>query len=219
MPVTVVGMADLEFFFDPVCPFCWITSRWVKEVQAQRHYEVTWRFISLQFVNEDRTSDWYTEEYRAGHRAGTNALRVAAALRAERGNDAVDAFYTALGTLVHSGDRQKEFWSENEALVAEALAPAGLPATFAAAREDLSHDVLLRAETALAFERTGKDVGTPIITFHPGLPDEASFFGPVISRIPRGEQAVALWDAVEFIATTSGLAELKRSTREPLDFS
>jgi hypothetical protein len=88
-----------------------------------------------------------------------------------------------------------------------------LPTELAAAALDESHDAYIRAETDLAFERTGKDVGTPIITFHPGQSDEASFFGPVIASIPRGEAALKLWDAIEIVATTSGLAELKRSNR------
>ena len=91
------------------------------------------------------------------------------------------------------------------------------PALAAAALDD-SHDAYIRAETELAFERTGKDVGTPIITFHPGQADEASFFGPVISSIPRGDEALRLWDAIEVIATTSGMAELKRSNRATLVF-
>ena len=211
-------MADLEFFIDPVCPWCWITSRWVKEVQQLRDYEVTWRFISLQFINEDRTSSWYTPEYRAGHQAGTKGLRVAAALRSAEGNDAVDAFYTALGTQVHNGGRQDDFRLRTEDLLTDALATAGLPAERVLAADDGSLDALLRDETALGFSRAGKDVGTPIITFRPGRPDESSFFGPVIASIPRGEAAGQLWDAIELIATTSGLAELKRSIRATPNF-
>ncbi len=211
-------MADLEFFIDPVCPWCWITSRWVKEVQQLRDYQVTWRFISLQFINEDRTSSWYTPEYRAGHAAGTQGLRVAAALRASEGNDAVDAFYTALGTQVHTSGRQEDFRLRTGDLLAEALSTAGLPPERAEAATDVSFDALLRDETALAFSRAGKDVGTPIITFKPGTPAESSFFGPVIASIPRGEDATRLWDAIELIATTSGLAELKRSIRATPSF-
>ncbi len=88
-----------------------------------------------------------------------------------------------------------------------------LPASLAEAALDESHDAYIRADTDLAFERTGKDVGTPIITFHPGQSDEASFFGPVIASIPRGDAALKLWDAIEIVATTSGMAELKRSNR------
>ena len=101
----------------------------------------------------------------------------------------------------------------------EFLETAGLPVELADHANDDSHDAYVRAETALAFERTGKDVGTPIITFHPGHDNEGSFFGPVISRIPRGADATRLWDAMEIVATTSGMAELKRSNRERPDFN
>ncbi len=206
-------MADLEFFLDPVCPWCWITSRWVKEVQQLRDYDVAWRFISLQFVNENRTSAWYTEEYRAGHRAGTNGLRVAAAIREQHGNDSVDAFFGALGTEIHNGGRQDDFRLRNAEVIAEALAAVDLPASLLDAREDPVHDALLREETELAFSRAGREVGTPIITFRPGHPDEASLFGPVIAKIPRGEHTLKTWDAIEYLATTSQVAELKRSNR------
>ena len=91
-------------------------------------------------------------------------------------------------------------------------------ASLASAAFDESHDAYIRADTALAFERTGGDVGTPILTFHPGASNEASYFGPVISEIPRGERAVQLWDAIEVLATTSGVAELKRSNRATPSF-
>lgn len=212
-------MADLEFFIDPVCPWCWITSRWVKEVQRQRAYDVTWRFISLKMINEHRTEAWYTPEYRAGHAAGTAGLRVAAALRHAHGNDAVDAFYTELGTRIHPGGRGDDFRLATVELITESLTAASLPTELAAAARDESFDALLREETDLAFERTGKDVGTPIITFRPGTGEEASFFGPVIASIPRGHEATQLWDAIELIATSSGMAELKRSNRARPDFS
>src|SRR4028119_1666609 len=101
-------MADLEFFFDPVCPFAWVTSRWVKEVQQHRDYDVTWRFISLAIINENRNEDWYTPEYRAGHLAGTMAMRVADQVRQDVGNDGVDRLYTALGTAIHVERRRAE---------------------------------------------------------------------------------------------------------------
>ncbi len=206
-------MSDLEFFFDPVCPWAWITSRWVVEVQRQRELDVTWRFISLRMLNEQQTAPWYTPEYRAGHAAGTQALRVAAAVRAAHGNEAVGRFYTALGERLHPGGRRRELVDQPAALLGEVCAAAGLDPSSASAWDDESHDVLIRAETELALERTGPDLGTPILTFHPGRPDEGSYFGPVIARAPRGAEALRLWDAIEALATTSGVAELKRSLR------
>ena len=206
-------MADLEFFLDPICPWAWITSRWITEVQQLRSYEVQWRFICLKMINEHRTDDWYTPEYRAGHMAGLHALRVADQVRIELGNDQVGALYTALGGFIHGEGRRMDITADPVATIQGVLKAGGLPPGLADAALDESHDAYIQSETDLAFERAGKNVGTPIITFHPGLPDEASFFGPVIASIPRGQAALRLWDAIEIVATTSGMAELKRSNR------
>jgi 2-hydroxychromene-2-carboxylate isomerase len=212
-------MADLDFFLDPICPWAWITSRWVVEVQQQRQYDVQWRFISLAVVNEHLVADWYTAEYRRGHVAGLELLRVADAVRVAFDNDAVGRLYTAYGEALHVEGARDQVRNDTHAFVLEALRRAGIHRGFAEHRLDESHDAHLRAETALALARTGKDVGTPIITFHPGTEREASFFGPVIARIPRGDDATKLWDAIEVVATTSGMAELKRSLREAPQFS
>ncbi len=206
---------DVEFFLDPVCPWCWITSRWVTHVQHEKRYVVGWRFISLEIVNEkiDRPP-----ERQAMHQAGMRALRVADQVRLEHGNDAVAAYYSALGRRIHIDRRRDELVSETAAFAAEALEDAGLVAAMADHVDDDSHDTYLRAETELALSRTGPDVGTPILTFAPGQGDrEGSFFGPVISKAPRGADAVRLWDAIEVIAT-SGVAELKRSLRAKPEF-
>ena len=207
-------MSDLEFFLDPVCPWAWITSRWVTEVQGLRSYDVQWRFISLRFLNEGKMDySAMPEGYADVHHAGTRGLRVAARARAEQGNDAVARVYTALGTSIHNLGERDLFVKDTQGHVAALLNAAGLPDEWADSAEDESFDDLIRTETELALERTGKDVGTPILTFRPGAVDEGSFFGPVISVIPRGDEAVKLWDAVETLATSSGMAELKRSLR------
>jgi hypothetical protein len=206
-------MADLEFFFDPVCPWAWITSRWVAEVQQLRDYDVTWRFICLKMINEHRTEEWYTPDYRAGHMAGLHGLRVADQVRVEHGNDEVAAIYTALGEAIHLHKRRPELIDDPTAFMEGLLKSCGLSPGLATAALDESHDAYIRAETDLALERAGKDLGTPIITFRPGQASEASFFGPVISTIPRGDAALQLWDAVEIVASTSCMAELKRSNR------
>jgi hypothetical protein len=210
---------DLEFFYDPICPWAWITSRWVVEVQQLRHYEVAWRPISLWIINEGRTSEWYTPEYRAGHLVGHQMLRVADALRERGDTESIGSLYTAVGEAFHLGKRRDEMKADPITFMSEMLAATGLDPSLAEHVEDESHDEHLRAEVELAFSRTGRDVGTPILTFHPGTDREGSFFGPVISRIPRGEEAVKLWDAIEIIATMSGVAELKRSARGRPDFS
>ena len=212
-------MADLDFFLDPVCPWAWITSRWVAEVRDLRNYDVQWRFISLKFLNEDKM-DYakMPEGYADVHMSGTRGLRVVARARAEQGNDAAGRVYTALGTSIHNRSERELFVKDTQGHVASLLNAAGLPDSWAESVDDESFDDLIRRETELALERTGKDVGTPILTFRPGTDGEASFFGPVISRIPRGEDALRLWDAVETIATTSGMAELKRSLRSRPSF-
>src|SRR5688572_19758157 len=198
-------MADLEFFFDPVCPFAWVTSRWVKEVQEQRNYEVEWRFISLMVLNEERVADWYTPEYKAGHLRGTMGLRIADQLRLTDGNDAVDRFYTALGTAIHTEGRRAEYADDPPAFLEQVLKTADLDPQLVAHAADESHDAYIREETELALTRAGRDLGTPILTFHPGTDTECSFFGPVVCKMPRGEDASRLWDAVETLAATPSM--------------
>ena len=204
---------DLEFFFDPVCPWAWITSRWVEEVRGLRSYDVRWRFISLKLLNANNTADWYSDQYKRWHAMGHEALRVAARIDAELGSDGVGRFYATLGTEGHNKGRRDDFAASTESFVGEVLKIAGLDRGFIDAAFDESLDATIAADTELALQRTGRDVGTPILTFRPGRPDEGSFFGPVIARIPRGDEALRLWDAVEVVATTPGVAELKRSNR------
>ncbi len=212
--------ADLDFFFDPVCPWAWITSRWVVDVSDQRHYEVDWRFISLWMLNEDNHQEWYTPQYRAGHYFGQQGLRIA---DCDPGGDddpaasvggtrpSVRHSTSAVNARLRVGMRCSWY----RALLSE----AGFDQGYVDAADDESHDEYIRADTELALSRTGRDVGTPILTFHPGAEREASFFGPVISKAPRGAEAVELWDAVEKLATMSGMAELKRSNRIAPDFT
>lgn len=206
-------MSDLEFFFDPVCPWAWITSRWVTEVQSIRSYEVRWRFISLKVLNKNNTADWYTDEYKRWHEMGHEALRVAAHIDATLGNEAVANFYSALGAEGHNKGRRDDFSASTEKFVGECLRIAGLDPGLVGRAFDGSLDGKIQADTEEGLKRTGPDVGTPILTFAPGTSREGSFFGPVIARIPRGDEAIRLWDAVEVIATTPGVAELKRSLR------
>jgi len=212
-------MADLEFFFDPVCPWAWITSRWVVEVQELRNYTVSWKFISLKILNQDKMDySAMPVGYKDVHAAGTSCLRVAAKARSAAGNDAVAKVYTALGFSLHNKQERELFVTDIEGHIAGLLKSAGLPVEWASAVHDETFDRLIADETALGLGRTGKDVGTPIITFNPGGLKEASFFGPVISTIPRGEEATKLWDAIETIATSSDMAELKRSLRARPNF-
>jgi hypothetical protein len=209
--------ADIHFYFDPVCPFAWITSKWVRKVQAQRDYTVDWRFISLRIINSavDYERD-FPPGYDAGHTAGLRLLRVAARTRAQHGREAVAALYAAMGAAIFDQPNEPGHadggYRGTRAFLAPILAAAGLPAGLADALEDADRDDELRTESAEALALTGKDVGTPIIQFQP--PGGVAFFGPVISRVPTDEEAVPLWDNVVGLASFPGFAELKRSLRE-----
>ncbi len=212
-------MADLEFFFDAVCPFAWVTSRWVTEVQQARDYEVEWRFISLKMINEARTEGTYGAKFSDSHMTGLYSHRVCDEVRIQHGNAGVDALYTALGDAMHTNPRTPKINVDPVAYMIEILKVADLPTDYASHVHDESHDDYIRQDTELALSRTGRDVGTPIITFRPGQANEGSFFGPVISSIPRGADALRLWDAIEVIATSTGMSELKRTNRAPLNFN
>ena len=212
--------ADLNFYFDPVCPFAWMTSKWVRQVQTQRDYTVDWRFISLRLINSEVDyAAQFPPEYEAGHTAGLRLLRVAAKTRAEHGPESIAALYAALGAHIfetapdadHAGDPVLDHRGTRP-FVEPILAEAGLPTQLAAALDDESYDAEIRRETDEALSLTGKDVGTPIIHFEP--PAGVAFFGPVISRLPSEDTAVELWDHVVGLARFGGFAELKRSLRE-----
>jgi 2-hydroxychromene-2-carboxylate isomerase len=208
--------ADVHFYFDPLCPFAWMTSKWVRLVQAQRDYSVDWRLISLRLVNAGVDyAARFPPDYEAGHTAGLRLLRVAARVRAEHGRAAVGTWYAALGRQLFDSPPHPEDTAERRgtrAFLDPVLAEAGLPAELAEALDDPSWDAVVQAETDEALALTGRDVGTPIIHFRP--PTGVAFFGPVISRLPAEEDAVRLWDHVVGLASFPGFAELKRSLRE-----
>ena len=212
---------DIEFFWDPVCPFAWITSRWVEEVADQTGMRVDWRFISLRLLNKDK--DYATEfppEYEQGHTAGLRFLRVAAAVRSELGRAPMGDLVRAYGeSYWNLAPEQAAAISIRDHLSTDAhtrsvLTAAGLDPDYADALDETSWDDLLDDETELALSRTGRDVGTPIITFNRPDGRMLSFFGPVISRVPSAADAVPLWEAVTTLASFPGFAEMKRSMRE-----
>jgi len=213
----VTDSYDLHFYFDPVCPFAWMTSKWVRIVAAQRDYRVDWRFISLRILNAhiDYASH-FPPEYEAGHTAGLRLLRVVARVRAEQGRDAVGPLYQAIGTRIFDTSREVDPLSAADQAGRRMLEPlldeVGLAAEFADALEDTSLDDEIRAETEEALALTGRDVGTPILHFQP--PGGTAFFGPVISRLPSADDAAELWDHVIALASFPGFAEMKRSLRE-----
>lgn len=212
---------DIEFFWDPVCPFAWQTSRWLRRVAQLRGLTVDWRFINLSILNEERDYDnEFPEGYRESHDRGRRMLRVAAAVRAAEGAEAMDRLYRAFGeTIWH---REVDDGADFRADVAtsdhltQVLDRAGVDRLHADAAADPSWDAELRAETIEAVGRTGDDVGTPIITFGP--PEGPSIFGPVISSVPEtDEECLALYDATVTLCGFATFSELKRSARPRLD--
>lgn len=212
---------DLHFYFDPVCPFAWLTSRWVEMVAEQKDYSVDWRFISLRILNKDKDyAKEFPPEYEAGHTAGLRLLRVAAAVRAgegDAGRAAMGPLYTAISSGIFdvpapSTDKATRLEWGTVDHIAPILAELGLDAAYADALTDESLDAVIEAETEEALSLTGRDVGTPILAFDP--PNGQAFFGPVISRLPTPEEAVPLWDSVMTLTAFPGFAELKRSLRE-----
>jgi 2-hydroxychromene-2-carboxylate isomerase len=211
-------VADLNFYFDPVCPFAWMTSKWVRQVTAARDYTVEWRFISLRLLNSHVDYDaHFPPEYEASHMSGLRMLRVAAQARAELGPDAVDRLQAAFGEYIFEvppwpdADEEVRTVGSPEHVV-RVLEYAGLPVSLAEALDDPSWDAVIQAETDEALSLTGRDVGTPILHVEP--PHGVAFFGPVISREPSDDEAVELWDHVLGLARFGGFAELKRSLRE-----
>ena len=194
----------VDLWFDPVCPWAWIASRWMHEVEKVRPVTTKWHVMSLSVLNEGRD---VPEQYQQLLRTGWGPVRVCVAAEQQHGPEVLGPLYTALGTRFHHEKAPRE-----RATYEAALAEAGLPAGLADAAESDEYDEALRASHKEGIERVGYDVGTPIISV-----DGLSVFGPVVSPIPRGEAAGRLWDGVLLIAGTDGFFELKRSrTRDPI---
>ncbi len=206
---------DIAFYWDPICPFAWLTSRWINQVIDQKDYRVDWRFISLRIVNKHIDYDaHFPADYEEGHTAGLRLLRMAAKVRADHGRDMMGPLYTAISSAIFDiepEEAKKSFFGTPEH-VAPILASLDLSPDLADALYDESWDAEIEAETNEAREKTGKDVGTPIIHYNP--PHGPALFGPVISRLPSDEDAVELWDHVVGLANFASFTELKRSLRE-----
>ena len=190
----------VDFFFDPTCPWCWITSRWIAEVQPHRDLDVHWRSFSLFEKNRDKGAPEYVERARPGH----HALRVAEAIRKDHGATAVGKFYTELGSLIHY-DHVPAAGID----LAKVLASAALPVGLAAASEDSNWDTTIKESMDEALSLAGQNVGVPLISFD----GEAAFFGPVVSPAPTGDAALQMWDAVATLAKFPGFYELKSDQR------
>ncbi|MEP6814843.1 MAG: disulfide bond formation protein DsbA [Marmoricola sp.] len=199
-------MTQAEFWFDPLCPFAWITSRWILEVEKVRDVNVRWRVMSLAYLNQDKD---ISEDYRAFLDPAWGPVRVCIAAEQAHGEDALLPLYTALGTRIHIG---KEEISRE--MVEASLEEAGLPVSLADAMGDSSYDEAVKKSHHAGMDQVGDDVGTPTISI-----EGTAFFGPVITRAPRGDDVGKLWDGCVAVASYDQFFELKRSRTADLDFS
>jgi 2-hydroxychromene-2-carboxylate isomerase len=197
----------MEFWFDPLCPWAWITSRWMLEVEKVRPVTVDWRIMSLAYLNlVQHEGKGLTEEYLERMAKAWQPIRVVAAAAAEAGPGVLGPLYTAIGTRFHNEGRR-----DDPAVIPEALAEVGLPASLAAAAESTEFDDAIKKSHNEAFDDVGIDVGTPVIRIR-----GKALFGPVITPAPKGAAAGELWDGLVLVSKADGFFELKRSrTRKP----
>ncbi|SKC48057.1 mycothiol-dependent nitroreductase Rv2466c family protein [Okibacterium fritillariae] len=189
---------SVEFWFDPSCPWAWMTSRWVDEVAKVRDLDVTFNIMSLAVLNEDQD---VSDEYRAFFPRALKYTRLVAAAKELHGQQIVKPLYDALGTRIHPGGS-----TNPDEVIPQALAEVGLDADFARYADSDEFDPQMRASHFEGINRVGQDVGTPVIAVN-----GVAFFGPVISPAPKGEEAAKLWDGVVQVAAYPGFFELKRS--------
>ncbi|ATW48544.1 mycothiol-dependent nitroreductase Rv2466c family protein [Streptomyces peucetius] len=199
------GKTPVDFWFDPSCPWAWMTSRWMLEVEKVRDVEVRWHVMSLAVLNEDKL-DELPEEYRELLEKAWGPVRVVVAAQQEHGDEVVGKLYTALGTRFHNEGQGPA----REAVVA-ALKEVGLPTSLADFADKGTYDAQLRASHKEGIEKVGQDVGTPVIAVPGADGEQIAFFGPVVTPAPKGEEAAKLWDGTLMVASIPGFYEIKRT--------
>ncbi len=200
-----------DFWFDPLCPFAWVTSRWILEVEKVRDIEARWHVMSLAYLNQDRD---IPDGYREMLAPAWGPVRVCIAAAERHGDEVLLPLYTALGTRIHhEGRKLHEQDDAGRALISEALAEVGLDPALVEGMDDASLDHAVAKSHHEGMDQVGDDVGTPTIAVN-----GTAFFGPVITRIPRGEEAGSLWDASVTLASFPYFFELKRSRTEDPQF-
>ncbi|GAB1329606.1 mycothiol-dependent nitroreductase Rv2466c family protein [Streptomyces sennicomposti] len=213
---TAAGKTPVDFWFDPLCPWAWMTSRWVLEVEKVRNIEVRWHIMSLAVLNEPKL-DTLPEEYRELLTTKAWApVRVVTAAWQKHGDDVLGPLYTALGTRFHNRGE-----GPTREAIAGALAEAGLPADLIdyADQEDFEFDAELRASHKEGIDKVGQEVGTPVIALPGADGEQIAFFGPVVTPAPKGEEAARLWDGTIAVASVPGFYEIKRTRTAGPDFS
>ena len=193
------GKESVEMWFDPMCPWAWMTSRWLMEVEEHRDIEVTWSVMSLAVLNEHAES--LPPAYQAMMQRAWGPVRVVMAAADLHGSSVIKPLYDAMGTRFHPGGEQ-----DVATVIREALEDVGLPAELAELARTDANDEALRASHQRAIDLVGTDVGTPVISVH-----GVAFFGPVVTPAPHGEAAARLWDGCVLVAATPGFFELKRT--------